>query len=421
MSEANPSMNRALHRKSMLPQRTIVKPPMTINKDDLDSNNAAATSLKPLDTEKARTKAILPPSTLAASLSMQESLSTRQSSQRITKSSRRISRLAKTSYQDDLQTSAKPGATQKLEEVPAVTQSSKHRQSTSQQIGYTPMSNISKLPSRAQSLRQSSLQGSKPAFSVMQQHYSPQKRSIPSAPNQSLISAQATDLDIGESVDLQVELSQLHIMHRSAATVQRQWEQSAKNSSWNRFNDLCARHVELKEISHQQRTLLNQLALVEWCQGTPSAQLAEKVQQVSQNIADVRTFLEPEGKYSRVLGIFQSWFARAHQIESRRDTHNVVINGQDVTFIEGIGDGWKAEAMVLERELTYFLRELKAFGELRAVSSLGRILSLHRTLISNLLEELDIIQWIENETMLHEGALVEQTINKLSSNISKKI
>ena len=77
--------------------------------------------------------------------------------------------------------------------------------------------------------------------------------------------------------------------------------------------------------------------------------------------------------------------------------------------------------MVLERELTYLLRELKAFGEIRATSSLGRILSLHKTLVSNLMEELDVIQWIENETLAYEGTLLEQKINKLSSSVKQKL
>ena len=414
----------------MLPQRTIVKPPTIASKTDLDDHDAVAApltrskareSLKPLDVGKGRTTLMPPPRTVNMPRSTKEPHQIRQASQPTSGSLSRMSSSAKALDQDGSETSAKPRATPKVMEMPAITQDSKHRWSRSQQIGEAPLSNVSKLPSLAPPLRQSSLKVSKPAFSAMQQHYSPKKKLSPLAPNEPSTAAKASDSDYIESANLQVELSQLHMMHRSAASVQCQWEQSAKNICQSRFNELCVRHIELKEIAHQQRTLLNQLALVEWCQGVPSAHIAEKVQQVSRNIADIRSLLEPEGKYSRVLGIFQSWFARARQVESSRDAHNDSFKGEDLVFIEGIGDGWKAEAMVLERELTYFLRELKAFGEIRAVSSLGRILSLHRTLVSNLLEELDVIQWIENETMLREGMLVEQTISKLSSNVSKKI
>lgn len=414
----------------MLPQRTTIRSSSSTDMpilDEVEVGNAPLTrakvrqSLKPLDMHKGSAKSTLLPSTAGRPRSIQAMPPARQASQPSSRPSSRNSGQARITNHGMSTTRAKLVPTNDPSKSRAAKQPSVHHRSVSQQIGQMPKSRISTLSSMTNPVQQSSLKATKPAFSAMQQHYSPKKRSIPVASADNMTPNAALEGGSDETSELRVELTQLHMMHRTAASVQRQWEESAKKSFQTRFDDLCTRHVELKEIAHQQRTLLNQLALVEWCQGIPSAQVADKVQQVSRNMTDISSLLEPEGKYHRVLELFESWFARARQVESQRDGNTAATQRQDLAFIEGIGDGWKAEAMVLERELTYCLRELKGFGEIRAVSSLGRILSLHKTLVVNLLEELDVIQWIENEIMEHEGTWMEQTINKLSSNVSSNI
>lgn len=272
---------------------------------------------------------------------------------------------------------------------------------------------------RTPSLRQSFMNNQKPAFSAMQQRFTPKKdKSRPTSP-----SSQPLGMDKISSADIfhvQIELAQLHLLHRSAATVQKQWEESAKDSIQQRFSALHERHVDLKDIAHQQQILINQLGLVSWSQGKTGTQIAEKLQLLSRNISDVGNLIDAEGKYTRILEIFESWFTQALDIRRKRDV-KAAKTGKDLGFNEGLGDGWKAEAMVLERELTYCLRDLKGFGILQDVSSLGRILSLYSRLIVSMLEELDVIQWIENEIMVQETCWVERTIHNLASNVSEDI
>ncbi len=260
----------------------------------------------------------------------------------------------------------------------------------------------------------------KPGFSAMQQNFSPEKVSNGSFATQALNNNTEVDFDVGPVHQLQVNLARLHLMHRSAVSVQLQWERSAKGCLQSRFDDLRMRHTELKEISHQQQVLLNQVALVEWCQGKPSTHVAEKVQQLSQNIKIVHTLLDSEGKYTHIIEIFESWFAQTRRIRESRDSGAKTMS-KDLEFVEGIGDGWKAEAMVLERELTYCSRDLKAFGEVRITSSLGRMLSLYRALVTSLEHELDVIQWIENEVMLQESTWMDETVHQLSANVNQAI
>ena len=293
-----------------------------------------------------------------------------------------------------------------------------HGRSLSQQVRLNAPSDL--LHSKALPQRQSSMKRARPALSAMQQQFSPKKIT---QLDPSVLSPQPTSKDTSPSDDifhLQMELAQLHLLHRSVLSVQAQWEKSAKGSLEHQLRALYERHVELKEIAYQQQTLINQLSLVHWSQGRSGAQIAEKVQLLSHNVSDICNLLDLEGKYTHILEIFQSWFAQALRVRGHRES-NGRETGRGMDLIDGIGDGWKAEAMVLERELAYSARDLESFGEVSKNSSLCRLLSMYRKLVHGLLEELDLIQWIENEIMSQETLWIQNTIHKLASTVSGNI
>ena len=297
------------------------------------------------------------------------------------------------------------------------TRESFHARSSSRQVRHNPTAGL--LQSTSLPQRQSSMEHSRPEFSATQQHFSP-KDAIQLNPS-SLSSQPSTDTSpSGDIFRLQMELAQLHLLHRSVFSVQSQWENSAKRSFEHQFGALCERHIELKEIAYQQQTLINQISLVRWSQGRSGAQISENVQLLSHSIAEICNLLGLEGKYTHILEIFESWFSQALRVRSQREP-NGRENGRDLDLIDGIGDGWKAEAMVLERELTYSARDLEGFGEVFEKSSLCRILSMYRKLVMGLLEELDLVQWIENEIMSQETVWIESTIHNLASIVSESI
>lgn len=293
-----------------------------------------------------------------------------------------------------------------------------HGRSLSQQVRLTAPSDL--LHSKALPQRQSSMRRARPAFSAMQQQINPKKIT---QLDPSMLSPQPTSKDTSPSEDifhLQMELAQLHLLHRSVLSVQVQWEKSAKGSLEHQFRALYERHIELKEIAYQQQTLINQLSLVHWSQGRSGAQIAEKVQLLSHSVSDVCNLLDLEGKYTHILEIFESWFAQALRVRGHRES-NGRETGRGMDLIDGIGDGWKAEAMVLERELAYSARDLESFGEASKTSSLCRLLSMYRKLVHGLLDELDLIQWIESEIMSQETVWIQNTIHKLASTVSGNI
>ena len=256
----------------------------------------------------------------------------------------------------------------------------------------------------------------KPEFSVKQQRYSPKRKDPTSIHQEKIASKLFPGVSTKDITELQAELLQLHILHRSAHKTQQEWKMSAQTSLRHRFEELQTRQEEIKEVSHQQRALLNQFALSEWSQGHSSTDVAEKIEQLSQNIAEVDALLDVRGRYVHVLRVFESWYNRAREILNLRSSETNASTSESC-MIEGIGDGWKAGALVLERELTYSLRDFKAFGVVRGTSSLSKIILLHETLVSNMLEELDLIQWIEHELMERESTWVEQRIDILTSQL----
>lgn len=415
-------------QRSILPQRAGSKPSSTRldslgEQEDIAAGKQSTALQKPqattvTDGSQDETKSMPPPAKLGRSRSVRKSAKDGAVRSQPAPSVMRKPSAGKPPSQDLFVTPARAIVKSNISINTTTSKTSFHGRSVSQQLRPTATPSGSSL--RTPSFRQSLMKTQRPAFSVMQQQFTPKKsnKSRPTSP-----SSQSTNKDEIPSADvfhLQMELAQLHLLHRSAAPVQAQWEQSARESFQHRFDALCERHVELKEIAHQQQTLINQIALVQWSQSRSGAQIAEKVQLLSRNVSDVCNLLDAEGKYTRILEIFESWFTQALDIRGQREAKTTKAE-RGLSFNEGIGDGWKAETMVLERELTYCLRDLKGFGNVRQTSSLGRILSLYGKMVVSLLEELDIIQWIENEIMVQETSWVESTIHKLASNVSDDI
>ena len=426
MDTANRQNEGGSRRRSMLPQKAALKPGSTplaslSEKESIGSGQQPITLEKPksptlyeANSDAAKTHQ---PAKVGRSRSVRESTKEQTAKSQASQSTTRKPSAGRPSSHETFATPAPKRATSGSSNVRTTGKAPFHGRSVSQQLDPKATPRLGSI--RTPSLRQSFMNNQKPAFSALQQLFTPKKaKSRPTSP-----STQPLGMDKISTADIfhvQMELAQLHLLHRSAATVQKQWEGSAKDSFQQRFTALHERHIDLKDIAHQQQILINQLGLVSWSQGKTGTQIAEKLQLLSRNISDVSNLIDAEGKYTRILEIFESWFTRALDIRGKRDV-KAAKTGKDLGFNEGLGDGWKAEAMVLERELTYCLRDLKGFGILHDGSSLGRILSLYSRLVVSMLEELDVIQWIENEIMVQETCWVERTIHNLASNVSEDI
>ncbi len=408
MNEADESTRRT----SLLPQRRSNRQASTrmeiltkqVKVEQSDSITAIRSdNPRIVQTTHKRTTSMLPPTGLGRSQQICEPLGT---------SSLRRPSTNKLPSQGPFRAPARARTSSAGQESQSSAKSSFHGRSVSHQVEHSARPAASTSTSTLN--RQSLMRGQKSERALIQQSFTSKKSVISSSRPSSPPSQPASEEDVpsADCFHLQTELAQLHLLHRSAQSTQYQWEKTAEESFRLRFAALGERHAELQEICQEQQALINQLALVQWSDGKSGTQMAEKVALLSRNVADIYSFLENEGKYTRILAVFETWFSQVLQIRKQRKAES----GQDTAldFIEGIGDGWKAEAMVLERELTYVSRDLIAFGDVRKDSSLGRIRSLYSKLVLHLIEEIDVIQWIENEISNQEATWINSTIQKLA-------
>lgn len=260
----------------------------------------------------------------------------------------------------------------------------------------------------------------RPEFTTLQQQFTPKKNSKPPSASYFLRSPNkqpGMEVLLPETLSLQTELLQMHVLHRSSYIVQCQWERSAEQVFRQRFEKLLGHYAELMIKEHDAQERLNLLALTDWCQDFSTLQLAEKAQVLSQTIQDVQIMTDPGGKYTRIISVFEQWFAWSSRLLQSRKEREISAK-QEVEFVEDLGDGWKAGLAVLERKLASVTREFRRLGPAREGSSLASILKVLREMITTMQDEITSMRIIETQILIQEQAWVAGLIDDLTSNIS---
>ena len=261
--------------------------------------------------------------------------------------------------------------------------------------------------------------GQRPAFSTMQQHFTPRKSSKATTASFLLqpSTKQATDDTLSaEAIYLQKELVQLHLLHQSSSATQSQWEQSAKAYFEHELQQLSRQRAELETEERHNQASINYPALAEWSQSVSSVEFAERIQILSRNLHEICSVLDAGGKYERVIGVFEVWVTCASRIRSSR-RNPTQDNKADLEFVEDIGDGWKAEVAYLERKLTISSQELQGLGKPREGSSIAHVLSLLKGTVASMLEELAAIKAIERDLAILEAKWMESEVAKIAQGI----
>ncbi|PNY24332.1 Uncharacterized protein TCAP_05729 [Tolypocladium capitatum] len=264
----------------------------------------------------------------------------------------------------------------------------------------------------------------RPAFSTLQQHYSPAKNAAPkpltatflAPPSPSKLPANVAAS--AETSKLQAELLQLHLLHREAAPVDAQWQDSARDKLGRRFARLGA---ESREVADRERAGVereNVLALRRW--GSGGKGLEEKIQCLEDVFGGIWTLGETGGRYSRAVRRFERWMDHVRDVEdARRDTSPALLRDQDALFIGGLEAPWKDECAGITRRLEGWRAQLRdvddqvpagAEGESGGGgggASLGRMLWGARSLVHDMLAELRLMGDMEREALAREEAWIE--------------
>lgn len=284
----------------------------------------------------------------------------------------------------------------------------------------TPAKQSAALPAAAAGKAQPRL---RPAFSTLQQHYSPAKTQAPKPLTSAILappSPSKLPANIAASAEtskLQGELVQLHFLHRDAQTIQAQWRASAKEKLGTRFEEVSQ---ESKRVSEREQSVTegdNILALRRWAR-SGKAGIEEKIQALDEIFTSLWALSEPAGRYARIVRRFERWVDNMCDAEeARHDTGKMLIQGQDSLFIGELDTSWKEECTSLTRRLEAWRAQLAEMDDLVAsndgtatseVSSLERMLAGAGNLVYDMLAELHAMEEIEQQALAREDEWIER-------------
>ncbi|KAF3049149.1 hypothetical protein E8E11_006280 [Didymella keratinophila] len=258
----------------------------------------------------------------------------------------------------------------------------------------------------------------RPAFSTLQQHFTPRKTG--KAPTSTFLHpapAPTSNSLPTELVSLQMDLLQLHLLHSNATEVSKQWEASAQRKLRTKFNQVSSMYRVMLEHERSGREQKNLQALLEWTGGKGSSSLMQHIQVLSGPLHELPSLVQTGGRFQRHAAAFEQWASWAREVRAARHDH---IEG-GMSSIEGLGDAWKVENAALMRKLTSFARDLSDLAQPAAGSSIASIVSCCESLLDGLLEELRIIQTIEQDVVNKEKEWVESRLQGIAADISPSL
>ncbi|KAL5119486.1 hypothetical protein ACEQ8H_002551 [Pleosporales sp. CAS-2024a] len=260
--------------------------------------------------------------------------------------------------------------------------------------------------------REEAVKTAKPAFSTLQQHFTPRKTG--KAPTSTFLHpppASGANALAPEIVSLQSELLQLHLMHAGSAAVTQQWHVSARRILHKKFDEVANLHQTMLEHERAGREQNNLHALIEWSTGTASAGLIEQIQVLSGPLHELPSLLESGGRYERLTNDFESWLSHVQRLWSARDSAS---SRGVMETIEGLGNSWTAEHAVLSRKVTSFERDLEQVRQPLPGSSIACLVDACRELVRGLSAEMHTMQAIETVVLSREKEWVEARLQAIA-------
>ncbi|KAJ3942343.1 uncharacterized protein N0V96_007841 [Colletotrichum fioriniae] len=290
----------------------------------------------------------------------------------------------------------------------------------------------------------------RPAFSTLQQHYSPAKSLAPkpltatylAAPSPSKLPANIALT--AETSRLQTELLQLHLLHRDLPQVTSQWHASARSKLAARHADLAASARSLVTLESDAAERRNLAALQSWgatpsTGGRPTSSsssplpLEDRIQRLDALLTSLWSLDSPGGKHHRLVRTFERWASSLADLEAARaraedgaDPSALLDDSADVRFGGGLDARWKEEAAALVRRLEGWdaqLRELEYGGDddedaaagagagtdaTAQASSLKRMLDGCSSLVRDMLDELAVMEDIEAAAVERENEWIKK-------------
>ncbi|KAE8380594.1 hypothetical protein BDV26DRAFT_126881 [Aspergillus bertholletiae] len=270
---------------------------------------------------------------------------------------------------------------------------------------------------------------SRAQFSTYQQQPSPRKlaRLSTAAPSTSASTELNPSLIPSSSLEvaaLQTELLQLSLLHLSSLREDAEWKANVEKQLRTKYNTVAERYrcIVKEEKRYQQR--LNGQALHCWLKNSIEhnghqgfAAQIQVLSKVAQEVFDLSDILE--GKFTLAVQEFESWLQRVEEIKTCRHYQG----GSDLdVFIDPLDRAWKEEAHNVTMKLELCSRQLQSlditgYGEVEQLegSSLYRTAKGLDSMVSSMIEELNIIRKIEADVVRSERQWVSQLSQQVAS------
>ena len=227
-------------------------------------------------------------------------------------------------------------------------------------------------------------------------------------------------------------------MHRDADAIAAQWRESARQKLGARFAGLVARGQEIGKVEAEVVERGNVAALVLWG-GQGKGGLEEKIQILDAVLCGLWSLGEPGGRYARLVRRFEKWVVRAEEVWEMRkggDLDMLLSKGNEgerqelASLLVGELDAqWKDECAGLIRRLDEWQSGIQKLelgrppakeGEEAAASSLARIVAACRSLLDDMLAELDVMGCMEREAVAEEIRWVKVVNRRADGNSDER-
>jgi hypothetical protein len=265
--------------------------------------------------------------------------------------------------------------------------------------------------------KEESKKGLRPAFSTLQQHFTPKKAN--KAPTSTFLHpppVSTTDILPPEAVSLQTELLQLQLLHENAEHVARDWEVSAKRNLRHKFEEVASLHHVTLEQERAGQEQENLQAWLQWARSSPSHCEEQHIEYLSGPLHELPSLIEPGGRVWRLVDTFSRWMSLAEEIRTARQSGTG--DESEARTISGLDDSWKAEHTAVLRKVMTFLQALdELYHPTHHGSSIHSIFNSCRALLDGLRDELFTMQAIEAETVAMEKEWVESRLNRIASGV----
>ncbi|KAF2110138.1 hypothetical protein BDV96DRAFT_222180 [Lophiotrema nucula] len=275
---------------------------------------------------------------------------------------------------------------------------------------------------RREPVRDDSKKPVKPAFSTLQQHFTPRK--VGKAPTSMFLHPPVQDVGPHvlppELYSLQAQLLQFHLLHQASAETNTEWEQSAMKGLRNKFDQVASFYEAMRDNERQDQEQKNLQALHDWNNGNSSFSLVDYIQLLSGPLHEIPSLLQPGGRLGRLADDFDDWLVWVQDVHSARAA-NATRRGGGFESAESLGDSWKSENAALTRKLTAFTRDLDRMSQPTPGSSMACIVATCRELLGLILDELHAMQMIEADVVAAEKEWVEAQLRAVECDIGGQL